>query len=196
MLTNARKTSGVTLARLGEQVSRRHATKRVSAPLGAWVEGRAGEMKRLLTGLLLSALVAGSACESASEKKVVAGPVEDRLPRATEVTRERIETETEPTTSWPRATDVPPASPPTTRATIPPTTAARTRVTKAPGATQTKQSCHSSYEGTCIPPDVSDADCAGGSGNGPWYVKEKDIRVVGPDVFDLDRDGDGIGCES
>ena len=65
--------------------------------------------------------------------------------------------------------------------------------TAAPASTG---GCHPSYQGTCIPPNVSDADCAGGSGNGPYYVQEKNIRVVGPDVFDLDRNGDGIGCES
>lgn len=54
--------------------------------------------------------------------------------------------------------------------------------------------CHPSYEGVCIPKDVEDADCEGGSGNGPYYVKGP-FRVVGPDVFDLDRDKDGIGCE-
>jgi hypothetical protein len=43
---------------------------------------------------------------------------------------------------------------------------------------------------------VSDADCAGGSGNGPWYVQEKNIGVVGPDVFGLDADHDGLGCEA
>lgn len=56
--------------------------------------------------------------------------------------------------------------------------------------------CHPSYSGTCIPPDVSDADCAGGGGNGPHYVQEKDIQVVGPDPYGLDSDGDGVGCES
>jgi hypothetical protein len=40
-----------------------------------------------------------------------------------------------------------------------------------------------------------DYDCAGGSGNGPNYVSGP-ISVVGPDEFDLDRDNDGIGCES
>lgn len=79
-----------------------------------------------------------------------------------------------------------PATPPATR---PPATA-------PPATAPTSPACHASYEGTCIPPDVSDADCAGGSGNGPWYVQEKNIRVVGPDVFDLDRDGNGIGCQS
>lgn len=56
--------------------------------------------------------------------------------------------------------------------------------------------CHPSYSGTCIPPDVSDADCAGGRGNGPHYVQEKDVQVVGPDPYELDSDGDGVGCES
>mgnify|MGYP003289799138 CR=1 FL=1 len=42
--------------------------------------------------------------------------------------------------------------------------------------------------------DVEDYDCAGGSGNGPYYVKGP-IRVVGPDDYELDYDGDGIACE-
>ncbi|MEM6323069.1 MAG: hypothetical protein AAF748_05270 [Pseudomonadota bacterium] len=54
--------------------------------------------------------------------------------------------------------------------------------------------CHSSYVGVCVPANVSDVDCASGSGNGPYYVSGP-IRVVGPDVYDLDRDNDGIGCE-
>jgi len=54
--------------------------------------------------------------------------------------------------------------------------------------------CHSSYKGACLKPSASDYDCAGGSGNGPYYVRGP-IRVVGPDVFRLDADGDGIACE-
>jgi endonuclease YncB( thermonuclease family) len=54
--------------------------------------------------------------------------------------------------------------------------------------------CHPSYQGACLDPAVSDYDCAGGSGNGPGYV-EGPIRVVGPDVYRLDGDGDGIACE-
>ncbi|WP_337026658.1 G5 domain-containing protein [Microbacterium sp. LB16] len=53
--------------------------------------------------------------------------------------------------------------------------------------------CHSSYAGVCVP-IASDVDCAGGSGNGPAYVRGP-LRVVGPDVYDLDRDGDGIACD-
>ena len=57
----------------------------------------------------------------------------------------------------------------------------------------TKQpDCHPSYQGKCVP-ITSDVDCIGGSGDGPAYVGR--VHVVGPDVYGLDRDGDGIGCE-
>jgi len=57
---------------------------------------------------------------------------------------------------------------------------------------KSEQKCHPSYSG-CLRSDVSDYDCAGGSGNGPYYTGR--VRVIGPDVFGLDRDGDGWGCE-
>ncbi len=44
----------------------------------------------------------------------------------------------------------------------------------------------------CLPP-ASDYDCAGGFGNGPKYTGR--VRVTGPDPYDLDRDGDGVGCD-
>ena len=53
--------------------------------------------------------------------------------------------------------------------------------------------CHPSYTGACVP-IASDVDCAGGSGNGPAYVRGP-VYVVGADVYDLDRDGDGVACE-
>ena len=52
--------------------------------------------------------------------------------------------------------------------------------------------CHPSYEGACLDPNASDYDCAGGSGDGPKYTGT--VTVVGPDVFGLDGDSDGIGC--
>lgn len=55
------------------------------------------------------------------------------------------------------------------------------------------QECHPSYIGACVPV-ASDVDCAGGSGNGPEYVVGP-VEVVGPDVYGLDRDNDGVGCE-
>lgn len=52
--------------------------------------------------------------------------------------------------------------------------------------------CDSNYSG-CVPV-ASDVDCAGGSGNGPAYVSGP-VRVVGSDVYGLDADKDGVGCE-
>ncbi len=53
--------------------------------------------------------------------------------------------------------------------------------------------CHPSYTGACVPV-ASDVDCAGGSGNGPAYVRGP-VTVIGPDEYGLDRDGDGTACE-
>jgi len=55
------------------------------------------------------------------------------------------------------------------------------------------QSCTPGYS-PCLPP-ASDYDCAGGSGDGPAYAYGP-IQVNGSDPYDLDRDGDGIACES
>lgn len=52
--------------------------------------------------------------------------------------------------------------------------------------------CDPNYSG-CVPV-ASDVDCAGGGGNGPEYVKGP-IQVIGQDIYNLDRDGDGIACE-
>jgi hypothetical protein len=52
--------------------------------------------------------------------------------------------------------------------------------------------CDPNYSG-CVP-IASDVDCAGGSGNGPAYVKGP-VKVIGKDIYGLDKDGDGIGCE-
>jgi hypothetical protein len=54
-------------------------------------------------------------------------------------------------------------------------------------------SCDPNYSGPCVP-IASDVDCAGGSGNGPAYVSGP-VYVVGSDIYDLDRDGDGVGCD-
>jgi hypothetical protein len=70
----------------------------------------------------------------------------------------------------------------------PPTTA------PPPPTTAPQRDCHPSYPDVCLDPDAVDYDCAGGSGNGPAYV-EGPVRVLPPDPFDLDREGDGWGCE-
>jgi hypothetical protein len=76
----------------------------------------------------------------------------------------------------PATTAGPPAPVPTTTTTVPP------------------GGCHPSYQQTCIPPAVADADCFGAGGNGPWIVRDENVRVVGEDVFALDVDFDGIAC--
>lgn len=54
--------------------------------------------------------------------------------------------------------------------------------------------CDPNYSGACVP-IASDVDCAGGSGNGPAYVSGP-VYVVGRDIYKLDRDGNGVGCEN
>jgi hypothetical protein len=68
-----------------------------------------------------------------------------------------------------------------------------TSATAGAEASAAGKQCHSSYKGRCLKRKASDYDCAGGSGNGPYYTGR--VRIVGPDVFRLDADGDGIGCE-
>ena len=55
------------------------------------------------------------------------------------------------------------------------------------------QECDPNYTGACVP-IASDVDCSSGKGNRPAYVRGP-VTVVGTDIYDLDRDGDGIGCE-
>lgn len=57
-----------------------------------------------------------------------------------------------------------------------------------------QESCDPNYTGACVP-IASDVDCSSGKGNGPAYVHGP-VSVVGTDIYDLDRDGDGIGCEN
>lgn len=56
------------------------------------------------------------------------------------------------------------------------------------------QACDPSYVGECLKDGIGDYDCASGSGDGPNYVYSE-VTVVGPDVFGLDANGNGIGCE-
>ena len=63
----------------------------------------------------------------------------------------------------------------------------------AVGTKRATPSCDPNYSGACVP-IASDVDCAGGSGNGPAYV-EGPVTVIGTDIYGLDSDGDGIGCE-
>jgi len=59
-------------------------------------------------------------------------------------------------------------------------------------STRNLQDCTPGYE-PCLPL-AADYDCEGGMGDGPAYTGE--VRVTGDDPYELDRDGNGWGCES
>ncbi|MBO3662272.1 G5 domain-containing protein [Microbacterium stercoris] len=63
----------------------------------------------------------------------------------------------------------------------------------APVAGSAGGGCDANYAEACVPVS-SDVDCAGGSGNGPAYF-DGVARIVGSDIYDLDRDNDGYACE-
>jgi hypothetical protein len=56
-----------------------------------------------------------------------------------------------------------------------------------PDATPAGRKCHPSYAGACVPSVPGDLDCDHLTGP---------VRVIGPDVFGLDPDHDGLGCEA
>lgn len=62
-----------------------------------------------------------------------------------------------------------------------------------PTATESSQTsnCTPGYD-PCLPP-ASDYDCRGGTGDGPAYTGR--VFVTGPDIYRLDSDRDGVGCE-
>lgn len=94
------------------------------------------------------------------------------------------------TTTPPRAaTTTTPPPPSTTTPPPPPSTLATSPSTTSP------PDCTPGYS-PCIPPG-GDVDCAGGSGDGPRYV-EGPVYVdhTSDDIYDLDRDGNGVGCQS
>jgi len=72
-------------------------------------------------------------------------------------------------------------------------TAVGTRVVTTAPKPKPAPSCDPNYSGACVP-IASDVDCLGGGGNGPAYVKGP-VYVIGTDIYGLDSDHDGIGCE-
>jgi hypothetical protein len=60
-------------------------------------------------------------------------------------------------------------------------------------SSQDSSECDPNYAGACLDPESYDFDCEGGSGDGPDYTGT--VEVVGTDVYGLDRDGNGTGCD-
>lgn len=81
---------------------------------------------------------------------------------------------------------------PTNTSNTPPLPAPKPKPSPTPEPPQ--NNCDPNYSGACVP-IASDVDCAGGSGNGPAYVVGP-VTVIGEDIYGLDRDGNGIGCET
>jgi hypothetical protein len=107
---------------------------------------------------------------------------------------------TAPPVTAPAATAPPLTSPPVTAppVTAPPVTAppATMPPVQAPQplvVIPQNNGCDPHYTG-CVPID-SDVDCAGGTGNGPSYAHGP-VNVIGSDIYDLDRDGDGVACQN
>jgi hypothetical protein len=50
-----------------------------------------------------------------------------------------------------------------------------------------RRSCDPSYPNRCVPPFPPDLDCD--------QIRYANFRISGPDLHDLDGDGDGLGCE-
>ncbi|WP_281452782.1 hypothetical protein [Paenarthrobacter nitroguajacolicus] len=61
-------------------------------------------------------------------------------------------------------------------------------------AAPAQSGCDPNYAGACVPID-SDVDCSSGKGNGPSYVRGP-VTVIGSDIYGLDNNHDGIGCEN
>ncbi len=62
----------------------------------------------------------------------------------------------------------------------------------ARGSRSNKPECDPNYSG-CVPV-AGDADCAGVGGDGPAFVNGA-VQVIGSDIYGLDSDGDGWGCD-
>ncbi len=71
--------------------------------------------------------------------------------------------------------------------------AAKAPVPVLPAVPAAPAGCDPNYAGACVP-IASDVDCAGGKGNGPAYVRGP-VTVIGSDIYGLDSDHDGVGCE-
>lgn len=123
-----------------------------------------------------AARLVGGADEPSTSTTVVASTAESETTRAPA-------TSTTSSTAAPSTTAVPTTVQSSTTSTVQPTT-----TIAAAGS-----GCDPNYDGACVP-IASDVDCAGGEGNGPAYV-EGPVYVIGSDIYGLDGNGDGVGCE-
>jgi hypothetical protein len=108
-------------------------------------------------------------------------------PQTTVTAPPKVQSDTTQTQQTQTPIQTAPVSTPTPKVTTP------TTVT-TPEPAPTKPNCDPNYTG-CVPNVYpADVDCAGGSGNGPYYASGP-VRVIGTDRYGLDRDHDGTACE-
>jgi hypothetical protein len=136
---------------------------------------------------------------------------EDKGESASTKRRSEVPTATTRTVAPTTRATLRPTTPPTLRPTTPPTTLVPPGfrpivpttlvppgfrpIVPPPAAAPAAppSNCNPNYS-PCVPNDPVDVDCAGGSGNGPSYVRGP-VQVIGADVYGLDTDHDGVGCE-
>jgi hypothetical protein len=132
-------------------------------------------MRRLLVLALLAVMAAAVGASTA-----YAQGDEDGDEDGTTTTLEPTTTTLEPTTTTTELV--------TTTTTEPTTTTTDPEILRIP-------ECHVAYADCLVPNTSPDVDCVGGGGDGPEFVTGP-VRLVGPDdPYDLDGDGDGVGCE-
>jgi hypothetical protein len=147
--------------------------------------------RHLCAGLVLALAVAGVSCATGTDESLKTAKAERATTTAAAPTT--VDEPAPTTTTSSTSTTIPPTTP-TTQA--PPPPPPPTEPPPAPPAFVAPPlpagGCDPNYTG-CVP-IASDVDCAGGSGNGPAYVSGP-VQVIGSDIYGLDSDGDGIGCE-
>jgi hypothetical protein len=155
-------------------------------------------------GLFVIAAIAGSPDdedEMVATERSMTSEEPTNTERSTTTERETTTTEAPTTTTEPPTTTeattttpttAPPPPPTTTAPAPPPPTTAAPAPPPPPPPPPPPNDCHPSYD-PCVPV-ASDVDCLGGSGDGPVYTGT--VRVIGPDEYGLDDDGDGVGCEA
>lgn len=164
-------------------------TPTTSSGFAAWARSHFLLATLLIVGvpLLLIGVAGALIGDSDDDRAVTTEEAADVRTTSPTLRRESSTTSTVP----PTTTNAPPTTTTTVYVPPPPPPPPAPPPTAAP-APPAPSGCDPNYSG-CVP-IASDVDCAGGSGNGPAYVSGP-VQVIGSDIYDLDSDGDGWGCE-
>jgi len=159
----------------------------MSRPVSRPRSSRTVAVRAAVCGAVLGGTLLAAGCSQPQTDRPATLAAADTPTTTTTQPPQTIATQPPPTAA--PATTKPHLAPPTTRRVVATTTP------RLPATTATKRNCDPAYPDVCLPDGIGDFDCAGGSGNGPNYVKGP-IRVLSPDPFRLDADHNGWGCET